>query len=447
MEREILIAGGGIGGLATALALAASGHATRVLERAPAFEEVGAGIQLAPNATRLLDRLGVLTAVVAAGVLPRRLVLADALDGDELTALDLTDFPERYGGPYVVMHRADLLRILHRACREAGVALETGAEVVRLADRGDRVVAECADGRTFEGAAGLGADGLHSTIRTAFSDDSPVFSGYVAYRGAVPVVPPGQHPDLPAEPPGRLTNLHPEPPGRHPSPHPEPPGQHAHPHREPPGRHSDPHPEPPGRHLDLHREPPGRPADLRDVVAWVGPGLHLVQYPLRSGGLRNLVAVFRSERHERGEDDWGNPAELDERFARCCARVREAIPLLGRDNRWPMYDRPPIAAWARGRVALLGDAAHPMLQYLAQGACQAIEDAVTLAESLTATRDLPAALAAYVTRRSPRTAQVQRRARIWGDIWHADGTARLLRDELLRTRALDDHRHIKWLYG
>ncbi|HEV7825241.1 MAG TPA: FAD-dependent monooxygenase [Mycobacteriales bacterium] len=377
---EFLVIGGGIGGLATALAVARTGRAVRVLERSAEFGEVGAGIQLAPNATRILDGLGVLDAIREVGVLPRRLVLADAVSGGELTALDLTDFPARYGAPYVVVHRTDLHRILLAACAAEGVALETSAHVTDVRDLGSTVELATADGRTLTGSAAVGADGLRSQVRRLFSDDEPICSGYVAYRGAVPM------------------------------------------------------------------EQVGRHTDRRDVVAWVGPGLHLVQYPLRSGRMYNQVAVFRSDAYTRGETDWGTPAELEERFAVCSEHVRESIPLLGRDQRWPMYDREPIPTWVKGRVGLLGDAAHPMVQYLAQGACQALEDAATLAAAL-GRHEVGPALLAYQDVRAPRTARVQRTARTWGQIWHVDGVAKLLRDELFAHRGERDHTHVEWLYG
>jgi 3-hydroxybenzoate 6-monooxygenase len=385
ISDDVLIVGGGIGGLTTALSLARNGRSVRVLERASAFAEVGAGIQLAPNSTRTLDQLGLLEAVVSVGVLPRRIVLADAVAGGELSWLDLTDFRQRYGAPYIVLHRSDLLEILLRAGVDAGVALETDAHVDAVVDAGDKVTAICSDGRQFSGSVLIGADGLRSTLRPLFVDDDVICSGYVAYRGAVPI------------------------------------------------------------------EQVERHADLRDVVAWLGPDMHLVQYPLRSGDLYNQVAVFRSPTFERGDPDWGSPSELEERFSVCCDHVRESVPMLGRDHRWPMYDRLPTTHWTAGRVALMGDAAHPMLQYLAQGACQAMEDAVALTRALSG-RDLASvanvseALAGYRDERAPRTARVQRAARVWGDVWHVDGIAKQLRDELLLQRPLDDHRHVDWLY-
>jgi salicylate hydroxylase len=381
---ETLVIGGGIGGLSAALCLALRGGTVTLVERSKSFAEVGAGIQLAPNATRILDRIGVLEKIEPLAVLPRRLVLADAISSKELTSLDLTDFPVRYGAPYLVLHRNDLLSALLEGCQQNGVRLHTDAHVTRLEDTGDGVAAACADGREFTADIAVGADGLHSRIRKLFTDDEPVNSGFVAYRGAVPM------------------------------------------------------------------EQVERHADLRDVVAWLGPGLHLVQYPLRSGRMYNQVAVFRSPSFLTGDPDYGNPQELKEAFAGCSEHVRESLGTLSIDNRWPMLDRPPIPGWAYGRLALLGDAAHPMLQYLAQGACQALEDADALAAALaaagTAGRPPAEGLSAYAARRAPRAMRVQRTARTWGEIWHVDGVAKLIRDELLIDRDVADHRHVAWLY-
>ena len=381
---ETLIVGGGIGGLSAALCLARRGATVTVLERSKSFAEVGAGIQLAPNATRILQRLGVLEKIMPVAVLPRRLVLADAIGARELTSLELTDFPARYGAPYLVLHRNDLLSALLDACAASRVRLHTDANVIELRDTGADAVATCADGREFTGEIAIGADGLHSRIRKHFIDDEPVNSGFVAYRGAVPM------------------------------------------------------------------EQVERHADLRDVVAWLGPGLHLVQYPLRSGQMYNQVAVFRSQAYLRGEADWGDPAELAAAFAGCSEHVRESLSTLSIDNRWPMLDRLPMPDWARGRVALLGDAAHPMLQYLAQGACQALEDSAALAAALAAAGKAGPAVQRRAGQlrgaRSPQAMRVQRTARTWGEIWHVDGIAKLIRDELLLDRDVADHKHVAWLY-
>jgi salicylate hydroxylase len=250
-------------------------------------------------------------------------------------------------------------------------------------DDGAGVDVMCTDGRSFRGTAAVAADGLHSRTRALFSDDEAIGSGYVAYRGAVPMDQVSRH------------------------------------------------------------------ADLRDVVAWVGPGLHLVQYPLRSGRFYNQVAVFRSQAFARGEPDWGNPAELDERFAQCCEHVRESTPLLGRDNRWPMYDRAPIPTWVKGRIGLLGDAAHPMLQYLAQGACMATEDAVVLADKVAAKpSDLPSAFHDYQQQRYLRTGRVQIMARVYGEFYHSRGVEAELRNMMLKGRSPEQsYEGIAWLYG
>ncbi|MDQ2814187.1 MAG: FAD-dependent oxidoreductase [Actinomycetota bacterium] len=387
---QVIVVGGGIGGLATAYTLARSGLQVRVLERAAEFAEIGAGLQLAPNATRLLSRFDLLDDVLATAVLPRRIVARNALSGEELTSLDLTAAAERYGGPYIVLHRSDLLDVLVARCRaESRVTLETSKRVVRAADHGDAVEVVCDDRTTYQAAVLVGADGLNSSIRSMVVQDEPICSGYVAYRGAVP--------------------------------------------------------------LDtVHRRPP-----LEDVVVWFGPGLHLVQYPVRSATLYNQVAVFRSDAFAAGAQDWGTPAELDARFSACSAPVREALTALRRDRRWPLYDRLPAGTWSSGRVVLVGDAAHPMLQYLAQGACQALEDAAALADALAKTAGTPhpaagdvnRAFAEYQAARLEQAGRVQRTARAWGDIWHVEGLAMALRDEAFRLRAGDDYRHVDWLYA
>ena len=305
---EVLVAGGGIAGLTAALFLGRLGRRVRVLERAAEFAELGAGLQLAPNATRILDRLGLLREILRSAVTPRRLVLLNAISGDELTSLELGDFDRRYGAPYIVMHRSDLLDSLVSACRaEPDVTLEIGRTVAAVTRTDGGVEVGCADGTSFVGAALIGADGLGSMIRAGLRDDEPINSHYVAYRGTTPT--------------------------------------------------------------DLDGS-----VELRDVKAWIGPGLHFVQYPLRRGELLNHVAVFRSDRSITGDEHAGGPDELDERFAPTCDDVHRGLGALWRDRHWAMYDREPIDNWSDGPITLIGDAAHPMLQYLAQGACQAIED-------------------------------------------------------------------------
>jgi 2-polyprenyl-6-methoxyphenol hydroxylase-like FAD-dependent oxidoreductase len=390
MERdETIVVGGGIGGLSAALMLSRAGLRVRVLEQADEFAEIGAGLQLAPNATRLLHRYGLLDDLLDTAVKPRQLLAMNALTGQKLTALDLERVRSRYGAPYIVMHRHDLLEVLVRHCRkEPSLALETAKQVTTVEDVGDHVVVTCEDGSTYRSEVLIGADGLTSTVRPLVVDDELQPTGYVAYRGAVPL------------------------------------------------------------------ETVERHSDLDAVVVWIGPGMHFVQYPLRRGALYNQVAVFRSEEYRQGRQDWGTPEELDRVFSAACEAIQVPLRSLWRDRRWPMHDRPPASRWSVGRVTLLGDAAHPMLQYLAQGACQAIQDAAALAEELPhlprtgpwPAGDVAAALRGYERRRLAQASRVQRTARIWGDIWHVDGLAMLLRDEAFRLRAEDDFTRIDWLW-
>ena len=390
-EVPILVIGGGIGGMTTALALAQAGFDAHIVERSPEFGEIGAGIQLAPNALRVLDGLGLLPELSALAVRPRHLVFMHADTGRHLTTVDFgAPFERRYGYAYIVMHRGDLLTVLHQACQGDGrITLEANRDVVELADQGATARVGFADGGSYECGAVVGADGLWSTARKLVSGDQPIAQKYVAYRGALPV----SDIALPAN-------------------------------------------------EDSRRD---------DEIIWIGPGKHLVQYPIRRGELYNQVAVFRSWRYTRDvelTDDWGTPAELDESFAAACDQVRAGVALINRDRRWVMYDREPLDNWTAGRITLLGDAAHPMVQYLAQGACQAIEDAGCLARQFTRhDGDVVRAFAAYQAERIPRTALIQRSARVWGQIWHDDGpVVPLLRDRILTRRAPDDYTDLDWLY-
>jgi salicylate hydroxylase len=380
----LLIAGGGIGGLATALAVARTGHPVHVLEKAAQFGEIGAGLQLAPNASHALARLGVLDALAPLAVYPRRIAWRDARTGAKVTTLDLGEpFRRHYGYPYIVMHRGDLLDGLLAACRaDARIVLEPAREVVAVELREDGVGASCASGQTYVGEALIAADGLWSRLRKLVVDDGePVAARYVAYRGTLPVA-------------------------------------------------------------DLWEG-----AGIDDVTLWTAPGLHFVQYPIRGGQLFNQVAVFRSDRYRPDSDDWGTADELDAAFAVGCDAVQRGIARIGRDRRWTMYDREPVAQWSRGRLALLGDAAHPMLQYLAQGACQALEDAIVIADALASHDDPAAAFDAYREQRYLRTARVQHSARLFGEIWHTGEVGATLRDAMLAARPDDDFSHVEWLYG
>ena len=379
-----LVIGGGIGGLAAALALGRAGRAVHVVEKAPDFGEIGAGLQLAPNAMHVLDRLGLLDEIGRHAVYPSRLIWMDALSGERITSIDLGDpFRRRYGQPYIVMHRGDLLSVLLEACRsEKLVTLEPKREIAAVEDLGDHARARSVEGAVYDADLLVGADGLHSTVRRLISDDALVYDGLVAYRGTIPLAQMSAH------------------------------------------------------------------AGLDNVVMWVGPQMHFVQYPVRRAELYNQVAVFRSRRYMRDSDDWGTAEELDAHYAQTCAYVRDCIKLMWRDKRWPMVDRKPISPWTLNRIVLTGDAAHPMYQYVAQGACQAIEDALALATAVTAApRDVGAALRAYEQARILRAARVQITARAMGAFFHLEGVAAAMRNEMMAARASDDYSMLDWLYG
>jgi 3-hydroxybenzoate 6-monooxygenase len=384
MRIPFLIVGGGIGGLATALALSRTGRSVHLIEKDDEFGEIGAGLQLAPNASRMLDRLGVLGEISKSAVYPKRLVWKDAISGKLLTAVNLGEpFQQRYGYRYIVMHRGDLLNVLLEACRASGrISLESGKRAIAVEDSGDGARVCCADGVVYDCDAVIAADGLWSAVRKFVHDDGdPVCSMYVAYRGTIPA----------------------------------------------------------------SRFSQGAPPE--EMVLWTGPEKHFVRYPLRGKKLYNQVAVFRSYRYREGSYEWGTPDELDEHFAQTCTEVRDGIALMDRSRRWPILDRPPIANWTQNRITLLGDAAHPMQQYLAQGACQALEDAVTLANCVERYGErLDRAFLAYQEIRSPHTARAQLAARTFGEFWHRMPERLEQRDRLLLQRSHDDCTELDWLY-
>lgn len=390
---SVIVIGGGIGGFASALVLRRLGADVRLLEQAPEFGEVGAGLQMSPNATRLLKRWGLLDEASASGVAPRRVVFRDAITGEDILDQDVTgEFRERYEAPYIVAHRADLHRLLARTAQEAGVRTHNSVCVESVAQTPDGVRAVTTDGREFTADAVIAADGIKSAVRRQlFSDDEPVSSEYVAYRGAIPTS------------------------------------------------------------SAAHAE------DLDSVVVWLGPECHLVQYPLRDGELFNTVAVYRSRSFAAGRLEYEGADELRAAYTDCVPAVRDALTNVNDSLRWPMFDREPLSTWNKGRVCLVGDAAHPMLQYLAQGACQALEDAGTLerlAEEVIFGADgdasrWPEVFERFTDLRQAKTARVQTTARAWGETWHLTGPIeRTVRNMLFGSA--DRHgvwEYTDWLYG
>ncbi|MCW5650563.1 MAG: 3-hydroxybenzoate 6-monooxygenase [Ramlibacter sp.] len=381
----ILIAGGGIGGLAAACVLARDGYPVTVLEQASAFGEIGAGIQLGPNIFRMFDYLGLTEAVNRVAYFPPGLGMNDVRTGEKVVRVPLGDVARAaYGFPYGVIYRADLHQVFLDACAaQPLVTLRTHSKVESFEQDAAGVRVRLADAQVLEGAALIGADGMWSRVREAVvGDGKPRVSGHIAYRAVL------KREEVPA-------------------------------------------------HLWSD-----------DVLLWGGEKTHLVHYPLRRGELFNLVAVFHSNKYDEGWNTFGDTAELHERFASAAPQVRE---LLGKIETWKMWvlcDREPVRNWSDHRVTLLGDAAHPMLQYLAQGAGQAIEDAVVLREALRHTRgDVPAAFQAYQQARYLRTGRVQLTARFYGDIYHASGVQRELRNQMFQSGTESaGFAGLKWMY-
>lgn len=383
----ILVAGGGIGGLAAAYALALKGVPVRVLEQAPEFREIGAGIQLGPNIFRALEKLGLKEAVLADVHRPPGMEMRCALSGQRVTRipLDTPEFEKRFRQPYAVIHRHDIHGVLLRACQGSNlITLENNRTVIDFDEDGDGVTITLQSGERIKGRALIGCDGMWSKVREkVVGDGKPLVSGHIAYRAVL------KHDEVPA---------------------------------------------------DLWSP---------DVILWAGPRTHLVHYPLRRGEIYNLVAVFHSKRYVEGWNAEANAADLWEHFK---GQRPEVLRMLERIETWRMWvlcDREPIKNWSKGRVTLLGDAAHPMLQYLAQGACMASEDAVCLAEKVAAQPDdLASAFEAYVQQRYLRTARVQIMARVYGDFYHARGPAAELRNQMLGVRTPEEsYEGISWLYG
>lgn len=383
--QPILIIGGGIGGMATALALANVGRDVHLMEQAAEFGEVGAGIQIGPNVMRMFDRLRVLEQINEIAFFPENLILRDAIDANEVTRLPLDrSFRDRFGYPYATIHRADLHAVLVAAC--AGndrVTLETGRKIVHVDQTGNGVSAHTAAGEELTGSLLVGADGIWSGVRNQLiGDGEPRITGHIAYRAVLPM---------------------------------------------------DEVPE----HLQSN-----------SVVLWGGPDLHLAHYPLRRGELFNMGAIFHSQRFLKGANVYGDPDELHTQFAGMCDEV---ATLLGKIEEWRMWvlrDRDPVDHWSHGRITLLGDSAHPTLQYLAQGAGMAIEDAWTLADRLDHTDDVTAALREYEELRVVRTARVTLFSRLYGEIYHAKGVARAVRAQMLHDWSPDAVREsFNWIYA
>ena len=384
-SAPVLIVGGGIGGLGAALALSRKGIPAHVIEQADEFKEIGAGIQLGPNVFRMFEFLGLTPEMNKVAVFPQGLEMRDSITGETFVQLPVDQrFFDKYRAPYAVIHRADMLNVIYEACKKSNlITLTTSQKVIGFEQTATGVTARTESGQTFAGAALIGCDGLWSTIRQMIVGD-----GKPVVSGHIAyraVVP---TPDWPEE----------------------------------------------------YR--------INKMILWGGEKTHLVHYPLRRGELFNLVVVFHSDRYEEGWDTYGDPEELHARFAEKCEPVRTLLRKVNAWKMWVLCDRPPIKDWSKGKVTLLGDAAHPMLQYLAQGANMALEDGVCLAEQVIAHgSDYEAAFKKYQELRYLRTARVQLMARVFGEIYHASGVNRELRNQVIGDWTSQGGVDMSWLYG
>ena len=385
-RNRIVIAGGGIGGLAAAIGLANRGRDVIVLERAPQFGEIGAGIQLGPNAFHAFDALGVGDQARRMAVYIDKLRLMDALSGEEITHIPLGEqFRTFMGNPYAVVHRGDLHGVFLRACEaQPNVELLTNAKVTGYEQSADQVSALLEDGARITGEALIGADGLWSKIRAQMlGDGAPRVSGHTTYRSVIPV-----------------------------------------------------------EHM---------PEDLRWNAAtlWAGPKCHIVHYPLSGWKLFNLVVTYHNDAPAPVAGEPVTHDEVRRGFEHVHPRALQIIDKGDKWKKWVLCDRDPVMTWTDGRAALLGDAAHPMLQYFAQGACMAMEDAVELAQRLDDPgTDTPTALIAYQNARRLRTARVQLSSREIGDhIYHPSGAHAALRNAIMTKKTPHDWNDtLSWLY-
>ena len=384
-DAPVLIAGGGIGGLAAALALTRQGFKVKVLEQAPVIGEIGAGVQLGPNAFHAFDALGVGEKTRSRAVYTDYMVMHDAIDEYQIGKIPTGEaFRQRFGNPYAVIHRADVHNALLEGAQETGkVEILTSTRVQHIEQDTGRLTVVDQHGRAHSGQALIGADGVKSVVREMFVNDPARVTGHVVYRAVV------DKKDFPLE------------------------------------------------------------LQWNAASIWVGPHCHLVHYPLRGGEQYNVVVTF----HSRETEEWGvrdgSKEEVQSYFEGICPKARQLIDLPKTWRRWATADREPIGQWSFGRATLLGDAAHPTTQYMAQGACMAIEDAVTLGEALRVhNNDFVQAFDLYQRARVSRTARIVLSGREMGRIYHAKGVERLVRNDLWRGRSPERfYDAVEWLYG
>ena len=395
MPRRAIIAGAGIAGLAAAIALLRAGFTVAIYERANSLDELGAGLQVTPNAARILARLGVLERVLTHASRPRAVVVLRGSDSTELMRMPLDGAERRWGAAYLVIHRADLQRALIEAVRgQSAIELTLGATVLNFADNGGHLSVGLARGVTQtrdEADLLIGADGLRSQVRDQLgfgARDQAEFAGRIAYRAFV-------------------------------------------------------------------NADDANVQWTQNIILRLGKEAHLVQYPLHDGSIINLVATIASATPTKGvshadreEDEGVSRSSLENAFSGWSREARLLTKAPAHWRAWPLYHRSPIYSFSLGRIALVGDAAHPMVPFLAQGAAQAIEDAGALDRILGQVQDIPAALSMYSRDRVARAGRVQREALKLGRIYHMGGAWAFARDTTMRslgTRGVMER--YDWLFG
>ena len=386
-QLPVLVSGGGIGGLAAALALVRQGFQVQVFEQSAEIGEIGAGIQLGPNAFHAFDALGVGDKARGRAVYTDYMVMHDALDETLVGRIETGEaFRKRFGNPYAVIHRVDIHSSLLEGAVETGRVeffTSTRIEKIEQDEAAGTVTAIDQNGKRWTGQALIGADGGKSVVRAQYVNDPPRVTGHVVYRAVV--------------------------------------------------------------------EKADFPDDLKWNAAslWAGPKCHLVHYPLRGGEQYNVVVTFHSRQQEQWGVTDGSKEEGERYFQGICPKARQLIELPKSWRRWATADKEPIGTWVFGRATILGDAAHPTTQYMAQGACMAMEDAVTLGEALRVTnKDWDAALALYQKNRVTRTARIVLSGREMGRLYHAAGVERLVRNSLWKGRSQERfYDAMEWLYG
>ena len=390
-KGKIVIAGGGIGGVSAAIGLANKGYQVTVLEQAPQFGEIGAGIQIGPNAFHAMDYLGVGEAARAKAVYIDKLVMMDGASGEQIAQIPVdAPFRERFRNPYAVIHRADLHGVLLDACRANDlITLITNQRALSYGQDASGAWVKTESGDEFRGDAVIGCDGVRSKIREQLTGgDDLRLSGHVAYRAVLPI------------------EKMPE---------------------------------------DLR---------WNAATLWAGPKCHLVHYPLQGWKTFNIVATFQTDVSNVGTNEPGTPEEVLSRFGKVVPKARKILETPTEWRRWVLGDRDPIENWTDGRVTLLGDAAHPTHQYFAQGACMAMEDAVCLSDRLSKYgsskygSDLNAAFLSYQEERIIRAYRVVLSSRELGRLYHAEGVFRKIRNDVMSKKTAEDYYNgLQWLYG